>query len=147
MDQTTLVTVLPELILACGAMALLMLGVFLRREQGELVLGLAIAILVLAGIFVAKGQGTETAFNASFIVDPFARVMKLLTLTGAGAALLMSLDYWRGQGRLKFEFPVLVLLATTGMMMMISANDLITLYVGLELQSLSLYIIAAFDRR
>jgi NADH-quinone oxidoreductase subunit N len=72
--------------------------------------------------------------------------MKLLTLTGAAAALLMSLDYWRGHGQLKFEFPVLVLLATTGMMMMISANDLISLYVGLELQSLSLYVIAAFDR-
>jgi NADH-quinone oxidoreductase subunit N len=59
----------------------------------------------------------------------------------------MSLDYWRGEGRLKFEFPVLVLLATTGMLMMISANDLIALYVGLELQSLSLYVVAAFDRR
>jgi NADH-quinone oxidoreductase subunit N len=59
----------------------------------------------------------------------------------------MSIDYWRGKGRLKFEFPVLVLLATTGMMMMISANDLISLYVGLELQSLALYVVAAFDRR
>jgi NADH-quinone oxidoreductase subunit N len=97
-------------------------------------------------VFVAQGQGTETAFQGSFSVDSFARVMKLLTLTGAAAALLMSLDYWRGQGRLKFEFPVLVLLATTGMMMMISANDLISLYVGLELQSLALYVLAAFDR-
>ena len=73
--------------------------------------------------------------------------MKLLTLTGAAVTLLMSVDYWRGAGRLKFEFPVLVLLATTGMMMMISANDLIALYVGLELQSLALYVVAAFDRR
>jgi NADH-quinone oxidoreductase subunit N len=100
----------------------------------------------VAGVFVAMGQGTETAFQGSFIVDSFARVMKLLTLTGAAAALLMSIDYWRGHGQLKFEFPVLVLLATTGMMMMISANDLISLYVGLELQSLALYVIAAFDR-
>jgi len=59
----------------------------------------------------------------------------------------MSIDYWRGEGRLKFEFPILVLLATTGMLMMISANDLIALYVGLELQSLALYVVAAFDRR
>ena len=73
--------------------------------------------------------------------------MKLLTLTGAAVTLIMSIDFWRGEGRLKFEFPVLVLLATTGMMMMISANDLIALYVGLELQSLSLYVVAAFDRR
>jgi len=141
-----LTTILPEVILACGAMALLMLGVMTRKEQGELVLGLAILVIIVAGVVVAQGQGTETAFQGSFIVDPFARVMKLLTLTGAGATLLMSLDYWRGQGRLKFEFPVLVLLATTGMMMMISANDLISLYVGLELQSLALYVLAAFDR-
>ena len=141
-----LATILPELILACGAMALLLLGVMTRKEQGELVLGLAMLVIIVAGVFVAKGQGTETAFNGSFIVDPFARLMKLLTLTGAAAALLMSLDYWRGQGELKFEFPVLVLLATTGMMMMISPNDLISLYVGLELQSLALYVLAAFDR-
>ncbi|MGB3036714.1 MAG: NADH-quinone oxidoreductase subunit NuoN, partial [Methyloceanibacter sp.] len=82
-----------------------------------------------------------------FIVDPFARVLKLLTLTGSAVTLIMSIDYWRGEGRLKFEFPVLVLLATTGMLMMISANDLIALYVGLELQSLALYVVAAFDRR
>ena len=94
-----------------------------------------------------RGSGTVTLFGDSFIVDPFARVMKLLTLTGAAVTLIMSIDFWRGEGRLKFEFPVLVLLATTGMMMMISANDLIALYVGLELQSLSLYVVAAFDRR
>jgi NADH-quinone oxidoreductase subunit N len=137
---------LPELILAFGAMALLMLGVFMRRERGELVLWLAIGLLALAGVFVAMGTGTTTLFNDSFIVDPFARMLKLLTLTGAAVALLMSVDYWRGAGGLKFEFPVLVLLATTGMLMMISANDLIALYVGLELQSLSLYVVAAFRR-
>ena len=87
-----------------------------------------------------------TLFGDSFIVDPFARMLKLLTLTGAAVALLMSVDYWRGTGGVKFEFPVLVLFATTGMMMMISANDLIALYVGLELQSLALYVVAAFRR-
>src|SRR6476619_2400758 len=127
-------------------MALLMLGVFLRKEQGEFVLGLAILVIIVAGVFVAMGQGTESAFQGSFIVDSFARVLKLLTLTGAAAALLMSIDYWRRAGGLRFEFPVLVLLATTGMMMMISANDLISLYVGLELQSLALYVVAAFER-
>src|SRR5215470_16794626 len=121
-------------------MALLMIGVATKRERGEFILWLAILILILAGVFIARGEGTETLFHSSFIVDPFARVMKLLTLTGAAAALVMSVDYWRGSGGLKFEFPVLVLLASTGMMMMISANDLISLYVGLELQSLSLYV-------
>ena len=145
-EALNLEVALPELILSCGAMALLMLGVATKRDRGELVLWLAILILVAAGVFVARGEGTETLFHGSFIVDPFARVMKLLTLTGAAAALLMSIDYWRGSGGLKFEFPVLVLLASTGMMMMISANDLISLYVGLELQSLALYVVAAFNR-
>jgi NADH-quinone oxidoreductase subunit N len=138
--------VLPELILGGGSMVLLMLGVATRRERGELILWLAIILLVLAGIFVAGGEGTTTLFHNSFIVDPFARALKLLTLAGAAVALLMSIDYWRGAGGVKFEFPVLVLLATTGMLMMISANDLIALYVGLELQSLALYVVAAFQR-
>ncbi len=146
LQSLNLIVALPELILAGGAMGLLMLGVFLPRERGELILGLAIAVLVFAGLAVASGTGTETLFADSFIVDPFARMLKLLTLTGAGAALLISIEYWRGAGGLKFEYPVLVLLATTGMMMMISANDLIALYVGLELQSLGLYVVAAFRR-
>jgi len=137
---------LPELILACGAMALLMLGVFTRRPRGELILWLAVFVLVLAGLFVVSGFGTTTAFGDSFIVDPFARVLKLLTLLGAATALIMSVDYWREEGGLKFEFPILVLFAAAGMLMMISANDLIALYVGLELQSLSLYVLAAFKR-
>jgi len=138
---------LPELILACGAMALLMLGVATKRERGELILWLAVALIVVAGLFVASGTtGTQTLFGDSFIVDPFARMLKVLTLTGAAAALVMSGDYWREAGGVKFEFPVLILLAATGMMMMISANDLIALYVGLELQSLALYVVAAFKR-
>ena len=137
---------LPELILTIGAMALLMLGVFARRERGELVLWLSIGLLVLAGVAVAGESGTVTLFHDSFIVDPYARALKLLTLTGAAAALLMSLDFWREEGGLKFEFPILILFATAGMMMMISANDLIALFVGLELQSLALYVVAAFKR-
>ena len=138
---------LPELTLAVGAMVLLLAGVATRKELAELILWLAVLVLALAGFFVLRGSGTITLFGDSFIVDPFARVMKLLTLTGAAVTLIMSIDFWRGEGRLKFEFPVLVLLATTGMLMMISANDLIALYVGLELQSLALYVVAAFDRR
>ena len=138
---------LPELTLAVGAMALLLIGVSTRKEQADLILWAAVLILALAGFWVLRESGTTALFGDSFIVDPFARVMKLLTLTGAAVTLIMSVDYWRGAGRLKFEFPVLVLLATTGMLMMISANDLIALYVGLELQSLSLYVVAAFDRR
>jgi NADH-quinone oxidoreductase subunit N len=90
--------ILPELILSCGAMALLMIGVAAKRERGELVLWLAILIIGAAGVFVARGEGTATLFSGSFIVDPYARVLKLLTLTGAAAALLMSIDYWRRAG-------------------------------------------------
>ena len=137
---------LPEIILACGAMALLMLGVFTRKARGELILWLAVLLMAVAGVFVASTSGTATTFGGSFIVDPFARMLKLLTLAGGAVALLMSIDYWRGGGGLKFEYPVLVLFAMTGMLMMISANDLIALYVGLELQSLALYVVAAFRR-
>jgi NADH-quinone oxidoreductase subunit N len=138
---------LPELTLATGAMVLLLVGVSTRKEQAELILWAAVLVLALAGFFVLRESGTITLFGDSFIVDPFARALKLLTLTGSAVTLIMSIDYWRGEGRLKFEFPILVLLATTGMLMMISANDLIALYVGLELQSLALYVVAAFDRR
>ncbi|HKQ54745.1 MAG TPA: NADH-quinone oxidoreductase subunit NuoN [Methyloceanibacter sp.] len=137
---------LPEIILASGAMALLMLGVFTPKRSDELILWLAVLLLAVAGVVVATSTGTATAFGDSFIVDAFARMMKLLTLVGAAVTLLMSADYWRGEGGLKFEYPVLVLFATTGMLMMISANDLIALYVGLELQSLALYVVAAFKR-
>ncbi len=138
---------LPELTLATGAMVLLLVGAFTRKEAANLILWAAVLVLALAGVFVLRSSGTTTLFGDSFIVDPFARALKLLTLTGSAVTLIMSLDYWRGEERLKFEFPVLVLLATTGMLMMISANDLIALYVGLELQSLALYVVAAFDRR
>jgi len=146
LQSLNLEVALPELILATGAMALLMLGVFTRRERGELVLWLAVLLLAVAGLFVANGSGTATLFGDSFIVDPFARMLKLLTLVGAAVALLMSVDYWRGAGGMKFEFPVLLLFAATGMLMMISANDLIALYVGIELQSLALYVVATFER-
>ena len=147
MDQPlNLVALLPEIVLTVGAMALLMLGVVARRERAELVLWLSVAVLAVAGVLVASGEGTETLFRGSFIVDPYSRMLKLLTLTGATVALIMSIVYWRESGGLKFEFPILVLFATSGMLMMISANDLIALYVGLELQSLALYVVAAFKR-
>ena len=128
-------------------MVLLLVGVSTRKEHAEIILWAAVLALALAGFFVLQESGTTTLFGDSFIVDPFAHALKLLTLTGSAVTLIMSIDYWRGEGRLKFEFPILVLLATTGMLMMISANDLIALYVGLELQSLALYVVAAFDRR
>jgi len=140
---------LPELIVAVGAMALLMLGVFLKDDEttGELVGWLAILLLVIAGwLLVTQSSETAVLFNGAFIVDGFARFMKLLVLAGSAVALLLSFDFMRGVKSLKFEYPVLVMLATAGMMMMVSAGDLIALYLGLELQSLALYVVAAFRR-
>ena len=85
-------------------------------------------------------------FSDAFILDPFARLMKIIVLIGSIAAIVMSTGYARDQGFARFEYPLLIVIATLGMMMMISADDLIALYLGLELQSLSLYVLAAINR-
>ena len=139
----------PEIVLVVGAMALLMLGVF-RPEtsrEAETIGWLAIVVLLLAAWLVFdQPPGRQTLFEGSFVLDGFGRFMKVLTLAASAVALLLSFDYMRETGSQKFEYPVLVLLATAGMMMMISANDLIALYLGLELQSLALYVVAAIRR-
>src|SRR5260370_15899555 len=142
-----LLPVLPEIVLAGGAMALLMLGAFRGEHTAVAVNWLAIVLLVAAGaITLAVPGGTLTTFGGSFIVDPFARFLKLLALTGSAAAILMSFDYLAFEKQQKFEYPILILLATTGMLMLISAADLIALYLGLELMSLALYVVAAINR-
>ncbi len=137
---------LPEIILALGAIAMVLVGAIQGERSTRLLEGLALALLAVALVLVVSGTGKMLTFNNGFIVDGFARFMKVLTLLGAGAAILLSADTLRRQGTMRFEFPILVVLSTIGMMMMISANDLISLYVGLELQSLALYVVAAFDR-
>ena len=147
-DLLKFAPLLPELVLLGGAMLLLLYGV-LRPEtevEAETVGWLALAVLVGVGVLVCRGSGTQALFANAFISDPFARFMKVLVLIGAAGALLLSFDDMKDSKTLKFEYPVLVLLATAGMMMMISASDLISLYLGLELQSLALYVIAAFRR-
>ncbi|MEZ5926652.1 MAG: NADH-quinone oxidoreductase subunit NuoN [Hyphomicrobiaceae bacterium] len=144
---SNLSTLYPEIGIVIAAMALLMLGAFRSEEAGAAVNWLA--ILTLAGTAAMIGLSeapSATLFGGSFIDDPFARFMKVLVLIGGAATLLMSFDYLRGAKILKFELPVLVLLSTAGMMMMISAGSLIALYLGLEMQSLALYVIAAFQR-
>ena len=90
--------------------------------------------------------GDGKAFGDAFITDPFARFMKVLTLIGSVVTLIMSVGFAKAEKFDKFEYPVLILLATLGMMLMISANDMIALYLGLELQSLALYVVAAINR-
>ena len=96
--------------------------------------------------FVWVPAGPHAMFGGSFLVDDYARFLKLLALVGSGGALLLSLDYLTIEKQQKFEYGALFLLATLGMLMLISASDLIALYLGLELMSLPLYVIAASNR-
>lgn len=137
---------LPEIILAIGAIAMVLIGAVQRERSTRLLEGIALLLLTVALVLSVSAGGTLTTFNNGFIADGFARFMKVLALIGAGGTILLSADSLRRQGSMRFEFPILIVLATVGMMMMISANDLISLYVGLELQSLALYVVAAFDR-
>jgi len=139
---------LPELWLAVSAMAILMLGVFRDRNAADLATSLSLLSLAVAGGLViwGAGEGRVAAFHGAFVVDSFARVMKVITLFGSAAAITLSVHFMKAERIERPEFPVLILLATVGMLMMISANDLIALYMGLELQSLALYVIAAIDR-
>ena len=141
------VVALPELLLAGGAMGLLMLGVFLKQDRARLISWLAVLVIVIAMIVVIQNPaGGGLAFGNLFIVDRFSQFMKLLTLGASALSILLSLDYIEREYMARFEFPVLMLFATSGMLMMISANDLISLYLGLEFQSLALYVVAAFQR-
>jgi NADH-quinone oxidoreductase subunit N len=146
-EALQLYTALPELILAGGAMALLLIGAYEGERTTVPALLAAIALLALAGIVIAFMPSEHaTAFNGSFVVDGFAKFLKILTVIGSIGTLWLSGDFLSGPDRSKFEYPVLVLLATTGMLVLISAGDLIALYLGLELMSLALYVVAAFDR-
>jgi NADH-quinone oxidoreductase subunit N len=140
-------TALPELILAGGAMVLLLIGAYEGERATVPALLCAIALLALAAVIIAfMPEERATAFNGSFIVDGFAKFLKILAVIGSIGTLWISGDLLSGPDNRKFEYPVLVLLATTGMLVLISAGDLIALYLGLELMSLALYVVAAFDR-
>ena len=139
--------VLPEVCLALMAMVLLMFGVFRGDKSTSSCSWLAVLALLLTGAVMALlPEEADLAFGGQFVVDQFARFMKWLVLIGSALAVIMSINYNAREGIERFEFPVLILFASLGMLLMVSANDLISLYVGLELQSLSLYVIAAFRR-
>ncbi|MFC7703456.1 NADH-quinone oxidoreductase subunit NuoN [Plastorhodobacter daqingensis] len=140
--------VLPELLLALFAMAALMFGAFAGKDRTAPLL-----IWVTAGVMVAlalwlgmTGGGNRAAFGGMFINDAFARFAKVVILLSAAAVLVMGQDYMARRDMLRFEYPVLVTLSVVGMMIMVSAGDLMALYMGLELQSLALYVLASFRR-
>ncbi len=152
----SLMIVLPEVTLAVFGLLLLMVGLA-NRANVALVTGVLtiVAFAITGGVMmcperlhylVGEGVAPAFAFGSMFVDDGFARFVKVLLLASSGVSLLISYSYLDQTKMLKPEYPVLVLFATVGMMLMVSASDMLSLYVGLELQSLALYVLAAFNR-
>ncbi|HLY04371.1 MAG TPA: NADH-quinone oxidoreductase subunit NuoN [Rhizomicrobium sp.] len=142
-----LLVLFPECLLALAAMGLLMIGAVWSRSTFRLVSIAAVCALVAAGWFVFSPlTGAEHAFGGAFVADGFSRFAKILVLLGSALTLIMSVEFLERENIANFEFPVLVLLATVGMLFMVSAANFIALYLGFELQSLSLYVLAASNR-
>ncbi len=148
MTAADFATVLPEIVLAIYAMAALMFAVYTTKDGTAPMLtwGTAVIFIALAAWIGFAGGGTNVAFGGMFNDDAFSRFAKVVILLSAAAILIMSEEYLNRRGILRFEYPILIALAVLGMMVMVSAGDLIALYMGLELQSLSLYVIAAIRR-
>ncbi|MGL6044640.1 MAG: NADH-quinone oxidoreductase subunit NuoN, partial [Sandaracinobacteroides sp.] len=137
----------PEVLLAAGALVLLMIGVFRGNESLR---GLSWGVVILfAGVgLLVIGAAPERmlAWNALYVADSFSGFLKILILIGGAASVLMALPYLERVKAARFEYPVLIVLATLGMFVMVSANNLLALYMGLELMSLAAYVLAAFHR-
>jgi NADH-quinone oxidoreductase subunit N len=135
----------PEIVLAVSGLVILAVGVFPKRDTFFPATMAVIGALLLTAVLVL-GQEEGTAFGGQYVSDSYSSFMKLLTILGGALGLLLALDWNEREGLGRFEFSVLVLYATLGGMVMVSANDLMTTYLGLELLSLPLYVIAAFNR-
>ena len=136
---------LPEIVLACIGMAILVFGVLRKQDSTVLCTMLTIGGFLATGMLVIS-QVYGSGFHGQFVADPFSAFNQVVILAGATLALILSLDWNRQQGIARFEFPVLVLFSTVGMLVMAGATNMMTLYLGLELQSLALYVLAAFAR-
>ncbi len=144
---TDLNIILPEIILAIYAMGVLLIGVNFGRDRIAPILVWATAgMFVFVATIVGAGGGSHPAFGGMFVDDGFSRYAKVAILIAAAAVLVIGQDYLSRRDILRFEYSALVTLAVVGMMVMVSAGDLMTLYMGLELQSLALYVIAALQR-
>ncbi len=141
-------TVLPEILLALWAMVALMVGAYGSgdRLNGAITWVTALAMAALALMVAGGPGGARSAFGGSFLVDDFSRFAKVAILLASALVLLVGQPVLERRGLGRFEYPILIALATTGMLVMVSAGDMMVLYMGLELQSLSLYIVAAMNR-
>lgn len=147
MNLQMLWVIAPDLLVCLSAIVLLMIGAFLKERALTTVLLGAAAALVVAAVMVLNQPSDVTLIFADMIrLDGFILFSKLLILIGALMALVFASDWLQQPGRRVFEYPVLVLLATFGLLLMVGANDFLSLYMALELASLSLYVLAAFDR-
>jgi NADH-quinone oxidoreductase subunit N len=148
MISADLYIILPEILLSVYAMLGLLAAVYTVKDglSGPLIWATAVVFVLLAAWIGLNSHETRYAFGGMFIEDGFARFAKVTILLSAAAVLLMSEGYMRARGLLRFEYPMLVTLAAVGMMMMVSAGDLMALYMGLELQSLALYVVASLRR-
>lgn len=145
----SLIPALPEIVLALGSLLMILIGAIKGQsaQTQRVVDSLAIALLLIAlALVLGQDNAKVLTFERAFVSDGFTRFMKVLTLAGSIMAILLAMDFMKRRSIEKFEYPILVTLATLGMLMMISANDLIALYIGLELQSLALYVVASIHR-
>lgn len=147
LDQIGLAMLTPEVVVLLGALALLMYGAFRgARATGGITL-LSVAVMLFAAyLLFPLDVPRETGLQDLVVTDAFSQFLKLVILISSSLVVGMSFDWLAQDEHKKFEYPVLVLLSTLGMMVMVSANDLLTLYMGLELSSLALYVLAAYDR-
>ena len=136
----------PELALALLGLVAVVFGVLQPKGRStEACTALAIVSFVIAGVLVAFA-GNGVAFSGTYVDDGFARFCKILILSAAALTTLLSLDYTGREQTPRFEYPVLLLFSTVGMMIMASAANLMTVYLGLELQSFPVYVLCAFSR-
>jgi len=143
--MNVLVPLIPALLLSLGGMALLMVGVLTKRDTAGFCTAGAVILLVVSAV-ASAAVPDGLLFGGLLKTSMFTRFADTLVYLGAAAALILSLDYNRREQIARFEYPVLVLFAVLGMITMISAADMMSLYVGFELQSLALYIAAAMAR-
>ncbi len=146
--SSELTIVLPEIFLALYAMAALLFAVYGAKDKlAPMLTWLTAIVLAAVAVWIGlKAPGAHTAFDGAFVDDAFSRYASIVVLLSAAAVLLIGKEYMERCKILQFEFPILITLSVIGMLMMVSAGDLLALYMGLELQSLALYVIAAMNR-
>ena len=140
--------ILPEIFISLSIMFLLILGVY-KKEGTKLTFNISLLVLLITAIITFNETfaiSRTTLFNDSVVIDYMASLMKIITLLGAFLALIISSSYLKTFKIFKIEYPILILSSVLGMMVMISSNDLMVFYMGLELQSLALYVLATFNR-